>query len=135
MKTTTKLSVRTYELDSFGHVNNATYLQYFEVARCDWLKNAGLPFPEIQRAGIQIVIADATVKFLSPAFFTDELSITCWCDATTGASVSFSYIVECESRGVCIATGTTKGVCIDGVSGKPRRWPASFREIFVPDTV
>ena len=135
MKTTTKLSVRTYELDSFGHVNNATYLQYFEVARCDWLKNAGLPFPEIQRAGIQIVIADATVKFLTPAFFTDELSITCWCDATTGASVSFSYMVECESRGVCIATGTTKGVCIDGVSGKPRRWPASFREIFVPDTV
>ncbi|MEY3601883.1 MAG: hypothetical protein RL169_1127 [Armatimonadota bacterium] len=135
MKTTTKLSVRSYELDSFGHVNNATYLQYFEVARCDWLKNAGLPFPEIQRAGIQIVIADATVKFLSPAFFTDELSITCWCDATTGASVSFSYMVDCESRGVCIATGTTKGVCIDGVSGKPRRWPASFREIFVPDTV
>jgi YbgC/YbaW family acyl-CoA thioester hydrolase len=135
MKTTTKLSVRTYELDSFGHVNNATYLQYFEVARCDWLKHAGLPFPEIQRAGIQIVIADATVKFLTPAFFTDELSVTCWCDATTGASVSFSYMVDCESRGVCIATGTTKGVCIDGVSGKPRRWPASFREIFVPDTV
>jgi len=135
MKSTTKLSVRSYELDSFGHVNNATYLQYFEVARCDWLAQAGLPFLEIQCAGIQIVIADATVKFLTPAFFSDELSVMCWCDATTGASMSFSYVIECESRGVRIATGTTKGVCIDTITGKPRRWPAAFRDIFVPGTV
>jgi YbgC/YbaW family acyl-CoA thioester hydrolase len=28
-----KLSVRGYELDSYGHVNNAVYLNYFEQAR------------------------------------------------------------------------------------------------------
>ncbi len=132
--TTTNISVRSYELDSFGHVNNAIYLQYFEVARCAWLQDAGLPFPEIQRAGIQIVIADASIKYLSPAFFTDQLSITCCCESSTGASVVFTYTVDCHSRNKRIATGTTKGVCIDGLSGKPRRWPDSFRSIFVPDS-
>jgi YbgC/YbaW family acyl-CoA thioester hydrolase len=132
--TTTKISVRSYELDSFGHVNNAIYLQYFEIARCAWLQDAGLPFPEIQRAGIQIVIADAYIKYLSPAFFTDELSITCCCESTTAASMVFTYIVECHSRNKRIATGTTKGVCIDGLTGKPRRWPESFRLIFVPES-
>lgn len=133
--TNTTLAVRTYELDSFGHVNNATYLQYFEVARCDWLRNAGLPFPEIQRAGIQIVIADATVKFLTPAFYMDELNIRCWCVAATGASVVFSYVIECVSRGEIIAHGSTKGVCIDKLSGKPRRWPAAFRDVFIPEDI
>jgi len=132
--TTTKISVRSYELDSFGHVNNAIYLQYFEVARCAWLQDAGLPFPEIQRAGIQIVIADASIKYLSPAFFTDELSITCCCESSTGASLVFTYTVDCHSRNKRIAAGTTKGVCIDGLTGKPRRWPESFRSIFVPES-
>jgi len=132
--TTTKISVRSYELDSFGHVNNAIYLQYFEVARCAWLQDAGLPFLEIQRAGIQIVIADASIKYLSPAFFTDELSITCCCESSTGASLVFTYTVDCHSRNKRIATGTTKGVCIDGLTGKPRRWPESFRSIFVPES-
>ncbi len=135
MMTTTTLSVRTYELDSFGHVNNATYLQYFEVARCEWMAKSGIPFPEIQRAGIQIVIADANIKFLTPAFFTDELTICCWCEAATGASVTFSYTIECKERQVRIATGTTKGVCIDGITGKPRRWPSAFRGIFLPEIV
>jgi acyl-CoA thioester hydrolase len=132
--TTTKISVRSYELDSFGHVNNAIYLQYFEVARCEWLQDAGLPFPEIQRAGIQIVIADASIKYLSPAFFTDELSITCCCESSTGASLVFTYTVDCHSRNKRIATGSTKGVCIDALTGRPRRWPESFRSIFVPES-
>jgi YbgC/YbaW family acyl-CoA thioester hydrolase len=134
MMTTINLSVRSYELDSFGHVNNANYLQYFEVARCAWLQDAGLPFPEIQRAGIQIVIADATIKYLSPAFFTDELSITCVCESSTGASVTFTYTVECQNRNKRIATGSTKGVCIDKLTGKPRRWPEPFQLIFSSDT-
>ncbi|MEY3763477.1 MAG: hypothetical protein RLZ42_137 [Armatimonadota bacterium] len=132
--TITKISVRSYELDSFGHVNNAIYLQYFEVARCAWLQDAGLPFPEIQRAGIQIVIADASIRYLSPAFFTDELSITCCCESSTGASLVFTYTVDCHSRNKRIATGSTKGVCIDGLTGRPRRWPESFRSIFVPES-
>jgi YbgC/YbaW family acyl-CoA thioester hydrolase len=128
------LSVRSYELDSFGHVNNAIYLQYFEVARCALLQDAGLPFPEIQRAGIQIVIADATIKYLSPAFFTDDLSITCVCESSTGASVTFTYTVECQNRNKRIATGSTKGVCIDKLTGKPRRWPEPFQLIFGSNT-
>ena len=33
MKTRFEFNVRGYELDSFGHVNNAVYLNYLEQAR------------------------------------------------------------------------------------------------------
>ena len=38
---TTRLNVRSYELISFGHVNNATYLNYLEYARGDYLRQRG----------------------------------------------------------------------------------------------
>jgi len=36
-------AVRGYELDSFGHVNHAVYLNYFEEARLDALSEGGIP--------------------------------------------------------------------------------------------
>ena len=37
-----KFSVRGYELDSYGHVNNAVYLNYFEQARWEIFRNLNL---------------------------------------------------------------------------------------------
>ena len=41
-KSTFDLTVRGYELDSFGHVNNAVYLQYAEAALWNFLRVNGL---------------------------------------------------------------------------------------------
>jgi len=42
MKYNYKTNVKGYELDSFGHVNNAVYINYTEQARWEILKNEGL---------------------------------------------------------------------------------------------
>ena len=44
MKTTTKITVRAYELDSYNHVNNANYLHYLEHARMDFMNQIGFDF-------------------------------------------------------------------------------------------
>ena len=36
MKFTSKVFVRWADLDAFGHVNNAVYLTYSELARVEW---------------------------------------------------------------------------------------------------
>lgn len=38
----TTLDVRPNDLDSLGHVNNATVLEYFEAGRWEWIKDNGL---------------------------------------------------------------------------------------------
>ena len=38
MKLKFEIEVRTYELDSYGHVNNAVYLSYFEYTRMKYLR-------------------------------------------------------------------------------------------------
>ena len=66
--------VRTYELDSFGHVNNAEYLHYLEEARSEYLRQLGLSFNDFERLGVHLVIIEAHVRYVTPARYGDEKS-------------------------------------------------------------
>ena len=67
--------VRTYELDSFGHVNNAQFLHYLEEARSEYLRQIGLSFNDFERLGVHLVIVEAQVKYITPARYGDEIEI------------------------------------------------------------
>jgi acyl-CoA thioester hydrolase len=72
------LTVRTYECDSYGHVNNATYLNYLEYARYQLLKDAGFDYPAVIRAGYGVYVAKVSIEYKRPALVEDELLIRSW---------------------------------------------------------
>lgn len=55
--------VRESHLDSFGHVNNATYLQLFEDARWDLITAKGYGLKEVHDLKIGPVILEVNLKF------------------------------------------------------------------------
>ena len=67
--------VRSYELDSFGHVNNAVYLNYLEYARTEYLVQRGLSFHDFHRLGVTPFVVRAEIEYKSPATVYDELEI------------------------------------------------------------
>ena len=69
------LAVRTYECDSFGHVNNANYLNYLEYARCESLKQMGFDFPAMVKAGYGIYVARIEIDYKKSAHADDNLEI------------------------------------------------------------
>lgn len=50
-------------LDSFGHVNNAAYLDLLEEARWDWLTGNGYGLREIRERGLGPVILEVKLRF------------------------------------------------------------------------
>ena len=70
-----KLTVRTYECDSYDHVNNANYLNYLEFARYEFLKDVGFDYPAMIKAGYRIYIARIEIDYKKPAVVDDELLI------------------------------------------------------------
>lgn len=52
-------------LDTFGHVNNATYLQIFEEARWEFITSRGFGLETIRKSGLGPVILECHLKFLS----------------------------------------------------------------------
>jgi thioesterase-3 len=51
-------------LDTFGHVNNATYLEILEEARWDFITERGYGFQKIQETGQGPVILGINMKFI-----------------------------------------------------------------------
>jgi acyl-CoA thioester hydrolase len=69
------IEVRGYELDSFGHVNHAVYLNYFEHARWSMLAEEGITLEWIAKEKLWPVIISAQLKYMKPAFMGDRLEI------------------------------------------------------------
>lgn len=51
-------------LDSFGHLNNARYLELFEQARWDLITERGFGIDTIRQTGTGPVILEVSVRFL-----------------------------------------------------------------------
>jgi len=67
--------VRSYELDSFGHVNNAVFLNYLEYARNEYMLQRGLSFYDFERWDALPVVIKAEITYKSPAKVHDVLEI------------------------------------------------------------
>jgi acyl-CoA thioester hydrolase len=71
------IEVRFADTDAMGHVNNATYLTYFEIARASYYREVtGSMFgigPESGEASL--ILAEARVTYRHPAFFGEELTV------------------------------------------------------------
>lgn len=58
------LLIREHHLDTFGHVNNATYLQLLEEARWEFLTSQGFDLNTIQELQVGPIVLECQIKFL-----------------------------------------------------------------------
>lgn len=69
----TRIRIRSYHLDGYGHVNNARYLEFLEEARWAFFGQESLPrLPE----GIMIVVARADIRYLRAAREGQTLAVS-----------------------------------------------------------
>jgi thioesterase-3 len=81
------LVIHEGHLDTFGHVNNATYLQLFEQARWDWITQGGYGLSKIQETKQGPVILDCAVQFRREVTNRQAVRIRTWI-ATLGTKVA-----------------------------------------------
>ena len=77
METQCTLKVRSYECDSYNHVNNAIYLNYLEFARWEFLKDIGFNYDKAFKAGYGTYIKRIEIDYKRPAVTDDDLVIKC----------------------------------------------------------
>ena len=61
-----EFTVRDYECDSQGVVNNANYLHYLEHARYEFLDSKGIDLTLLHNEGIDFVVSKAEIEYKSP---------------------------------------------------------------------
>ncbi|MGW6062269.1 acyl-CoA thioesterase [Streptomyces sp. NPDC055189] len=71
------ISVRGYETDAQGHLNQAVYLQYAEHARWSVLRAAGIEQADLLAKGVGPVALENTIRYFSELRAGDEVDVTC----------------------------------------------------------
>lgn len=123
----TSTSVRGYELDSFGHVNNSVYLNYFEHGRWELIRDFNLAHI-IHSNNILIVVTDVHIRYMREAKLFDEIEIQ------TRVVCEEPYLIFKQKllnrqTGFALARGETKTIFIDE-NRKPVDIPDEFKAIF-----
>ncbi|MCK9613253.1 MAG: thioesterase family protein [Bacteroidales bacterium] len=117
------LSVRGYELDSYNHVNNAVYLNYFEQARWDIMKKTGL-LEKFQKEELMMVVTDIHIRYSREACLFDNLMIKTNIKFS-GPYVIFVHKMINTDSGIKISSSEVKLIPIDKT-----RTPCSIPEYF-----
>lgn len=105
IKSIFKLRVRGYELDAFGHVNNAVYLQYAEEAKWDFFSGTGM-LDVIRGKGLFPVILENNIRYIHELKMHDEVRIeTEW--STKGRILHFVHTIYNENGNIrsCVVKG------------------------------
>jgi acyl-CoA thioester hydrolase len=91
------LVVRSYELDSLGHVNHAVYHQYAEVARMTGFAAAGCDWDGMQDRRVAAVLLSTTANFRRELRANEPFEVTCAVKFGTGKTFNVdSTIVKAD---------------------------------------
>ena len=123
MKHETTLKVRSYECDSYGHVNHAVYVNYLEHARIEYLHAAGFDYEGMVAAGYFMVVARLEIDYRRPTFANDELRIETEPARTRRASGTMRQTVR---RGDEVVASGMATWCVVDREGRPARLPEGF---------
>ncbi|MFF9125027.1 acyl-CoA thioesterase [Streptomyces sp. NPDC014889] len=81
-----RVTVRGYETDVQGHLNQAVYLNYAEHARWSLLQAAGISQARLVSGGVGPVVLETTIRYLRELPAGDEVDVTCafeWSEGKT----------------------------------------------------
>ena len=124
MKEIIELTVRTDELDSYSHVNNAVYLNYLEYARMEFLKRIGFDFKALTEEGYMLYVSHVDIKYKASARLGDKLFIEVEHTKLRKLSGVFHQIIRNEKGDVCAEADVAWG-CVNK-EGRPTKMPEKY---------
>ena len=124
----TQIRVRYGETDQMGYCYYGNYAQYFEVGRVEALRAVGLSYKELEHQGIMLPVSEFSVKYLSPAFYDDLLTIKTTITTIKGARIVFEYEILNEKKQK-IAFASTILVFVSKETMRPISPPENFFQI------
>jgi acyl-CoA thioester hydrolase len=113
------IQIRFKDIDKMGHVNNANYLTYIEIARVNYFEDvAGTDRKWSQQVGI--ILARIEIDYKAPVFLHDTISVYTRCSRIGTKSLTLDWRIVREKSGEeeIVAQGIAVLVCYDYVHEK-----------------
>ncbi|WP_022835683.1 acyl-CoA thioesterase [Salisaeta longa] len=124
--------VRYRECDPMGVVYHTHYLDYFEMARTEALRAAGVAYRTLEENGIIMPVVEASVDYKQPAQYDDLLAVEAIFEALPTVRVPIRYRVRRAEAPEVLVTGRTTLCFMDAARRRPVRIPPMVHAAFAP---
>lgn len=118
-----RFRVRYAETDQMGVVYHANYLVWCEVGRTDYIRRFGLSYAEMERRGLQLAVADASLRFLAPARYDDTIVVRTRLTAVRSRALVFGYEIRRDEDDTRLVEASTQLVALGRDGRLTTLWP------------
>ena len=126
IETVSELRVRYAETDQMGVVYHANYLVWCEIGRTDFIRRAGRSYADLERDGVLLAVADASLRFHASARYDDPIRVHTSLTAVGSRGMSFAYRILRADTGARLVTASTSLVSINA-AGRLTALPPDVR--------
>ncbi|WP_416978421.1 acyl-CoA thioesterase [Streptomyces sp. T028] len=107
-----RLTVRGYETDVMGHVNQSVYINYAEHARWSLLQAAGISQSGLTGQGVGPVALETTIRYRRELLAGDEIDVSCAFEWSGGKTFRIRQTIT-RTDGTVAAELTAVGGLLD----------------------
>ena len=124
MSFTVDIPVRFRDLDGMGHVNNAVYFTYMEIARTEYYREmTGMTSLD----DFEFILAHAECDFKAPIGLGEPILVSVWPTRVGESSFTFQYEITGKTSGTLFATGQSVQVAYDYKTKRSEVLPHALR--------
>jgi acyl-CoA thioester hydrolase len=128
-----RLRARYSECDPQGVVFNANYLTWFDIAITELWREAIGPYEEaMSRLGVDLVVAEATVRYRAGVRFDEEVELVVSPKHLGNTSMTTAIAVGSLDHGRVAAEGELRHVFVDHGSTEKAPIPDEVRDALAP---
>lgn len=125
---TYNLRSRYSETDKMGYVYYGRYLEYFEQARTELVRETGFPYNELEEQGIMLPVIHAELDYKMPVFYDELMQIEVLIHEWPMVKLDTYYRVLTERTGQSHVNGRVTLCFMNEKNRRPRRVPEAFLE-------
>ena len=123
-----EIEVRYKETDQMQVVHHSNYLVWFELARTNHCRVAGMAYRNMEEEGYWLMVTGVQLRYRGAARYGDPVRVRCWLERLKSRAMSFGYRVEVDGR--LLVEGRTDHVWVDQKTGNNCRMPESVAPVF-----
>ena len=124
------------QIDHYQHANNVAYVSQLEITSWAHSNHLGLTIEQYQALDRGMAISRHEINYLAASHVNDLIDCATWivdCDNKLKLARQFQFIRRSDQQ--TVLTARTEFVCIALSTGKPKRMPKEFADVYGPATL
>lgn len=125
--------VGSADVDGLEHTNNTVYVRWCEESAWEHSSDLGLDLTSYRRLDRAMAVVEGRYRYLRASYLGDEIDTATWIiHWDRRLTMTRHFQVRRVADGHTLLRGEVRFACIEISSGKPRRLPAEFIDVYGP---